>query len=140
MVLELLGETLVLEGENLDREDPRVLSPVEADRGDRDPGRHLRHAEDRVEVELPAHRHADDGLCRMGGDRPGEGGREPRNADEDPRGRVPDQVSEEVRRAVGDATTISYSPPNSARIEPAFLPISASLLEPRMTSTSTAIA
>src|SRR5439155_9452414 len=31
-------------------------------------------------------------------------------------------------------------PPNSARIEPAFLPTSASLLEPRMTSTSTAIA
>src|SRR5207253_7906953 len=29
--------------------------------------------------------------------------------------------------------------PNSARIEPAFLPTSASLLEPRMTSTSTAI-
>src|SRR5438132_7476080 len=39
-----------------------------------------------------------------------------------------------------DATTISYSTPNSARIEPAFLPTSASLLEPRMTSTSTAIA
>src|SRR5947209_15841060 len=39
-----------------------------------------------------------------------------------------------------DATTISYSIPNSARIEPAFLPTSASLLEPRMTSTSTAIA
>src|SRR6266576_1939833 len=38
-----------------------------------------------------------------------------------------------------DATTISYSTPNSARIEPAFLPTSASLLEPRMTSTSTAI-
>src|SRR5439155_26017555 len=39
-----------------------------------------------------------------------------------------------------DVTTISYSTPNSARIEPAFLPTSASLLEPRMTSTSTAIA
>src|SRR5437870_12472726 len=38
-----------------------------------------------------------------------------------------------------DATTISYSNTNSARIEPAFLPTSASLLEPRMTSTSTAI-
>src|SRR5438552_18531226 len=37
-----------------------------------------------------------------------------------------------------DARTISYSTPNSARIEPAVLPTSASLLEPRMTSTSTA--
>src|SRR5438046_888188 len=32
MVLELLGEALVLEGENFDREDPRVFSPVDADR------------------------------------------------------------------------------------------------------------
>src|SRR5256886_5475804 len=38
-----------------------------------------------------------------------------------------------------DATTISYSPPNSARIEPAFFPTSASVLEPRTTSTSTGI-
>src|SRR2546425_2652928 len=38
-----------------------------------------------------------------------------------------------------DATTISYSTPNSARIEPAFFPTSASLLEPRTTSTSTGI-
>src|SRR5712691_12473932 len=38
-----------------------------------------------------------------------------------------------------DATTISYSTPNSARIEPAFFPTSASVLEPRTTSTSTGI-
>src|SRR5205807_3485433 len=38
-----------------------------------------------------------------------------------------------------DATTISFSTPNSSRIEQAFLPTSESVLEPRTTRTSTAM-
>src|SRR6267378_8104851 len=38
-----------------------------------------------------------------------------------------------------EATTISFSTPNSSRIEHAFLPISESVFEPRTTRTSTAM-
>src|SRR5436309_4320717 len=47
---ELPHEPLVAEGEDLHREEGRVLPPVQAHRGDGDARVHLRDAEDRVEV------------------------------------------------------------------------------------------
>src|SRR5437867_7529047 len=79
---ELPHEPLVAEGEDLHREEGRVLPPVQAHRGDGDARGHLRDAEDRVEVHLPAHRNSDDGARRVRGDRAGKGGGEPRDRDE----------------------------------------------------------
>src|SRR5207249_4667389 len=101
MFLELLPEALVPESQDLHCEDGRVLPPVEADGGHGHAGRHLRHAQDGVQVQLAAHRHSDDRFRGMGRDGAGERGGEARDRDEDFRRGVPNQISEEVRRAMG---------------------------------------
>jgi len=101
VLLELVDQPLVPQGQDLHREDGRVLPPVEADGGHGYPGRHLRDAENGIQIQLAAHRHSDHRLRRVGRDRTGKCRGEARNRDEDSRGRVPNQIAQEVRRAMG---------------------------------------
>src|SRR5436309_10571902 len=101
VLAELLLEPLVAQGEDLDGEEGRVLPAVQAHRGDGHARRHLRHAEDRVEVHLPAHGHAHDGAGRVRGDRPGERRRKPRDRDEHLRVRRPHEPLQFLWSAVG---------------------------------------
>src|SRR5256712_743114 len=79
---ELLHQRLVRQGENLYREQRRVLPAVESDGRDGDARRHLRDAQYRIEVHLAAHGHHDDGARRVRGDRPGKSRGEAGDRDE----------------------------------------------------------
>src|SRR2546422_1018531 len=100
VLLELVDQPLVPQGQDLHREDGRVLPSVEADGGHGYPRRHLRDAEYGIQIQLAANRHSDHRFRRVGRDRTGKCRGDARNSDEDFRGRVPNQIAQEVRGAM----------------------------------------